>query len=233
MLRRTSPACPATRLPAARRRRAGGTGLRAAADDLRGQFVLAGWWSRVGAYLIDGLIVGVGALILFLPIVAAGLTVDSDAGWAALGARDRVARLPRDRRPPLRAGHDGPHQRQDARAHGHQHPRRAGVGRADHVRVRGTARGRRQGGSCSGSRARSRAGSRSCSTSCGRCGTSRTAARCTYTLGGARHAARLQALAARARRGDAAAGGGGAAGLGPDRPGRGRGRPRRARSGRR
>ena len=49
-----------------------------------GRFVLAGWWSRVGAYLIDGLIVGVGALILFLPLVAAGLTVDTDAGWAAL-----------------------------------------------------------------------------------------------------------------------------------------------------
>jgi uncharacterized RDD family membrane protein YckC len=49
-----------------------------------GRFVLAGWWSRVGAYLIDGLIVGVGALILFLPLVAAGLTVDTDAGWATL-----------------------------------------------------------------------------------------------------------------------------------------------------
>jgi uncharacterized RDD family membrane protein YckC len=49
-----------------------------------GKFVLAGWWSRVGAYLIDGLIVGVGALILFLPLVAAGLTVDTDAGWATL-----------------------------------------------------------------------------------------------------------------------------------------------------
>jgi uncharacterized RDD family membrane protein YckC len=53
---------------------------------LGGRFVLAGWWSRVGAYLIDGLIVGVGALILFLPLVAAGLTVDTDAGWAALVA---------------------------------------------------------------------------------------------------------------------------------------------------
>jgi uncharacterized RDD family membrane protein YckC len=49
-----------------------------------GQYVLAGWWSRVGAHLIDGLIIGVGALILFLPLVAAGLTVDTDAGWAAL-----------------------------------------------------------------------------------------------------------------------------------------------------
>jgi uncharacterized RDD family membrane protein YckC len=53
---------------------------------LGGRYVLAGWWARVGAYLIDGLIVGVGALILFLPIVAAGLTVDSDAGWATLAA---------------------------------------------------------------------------------------------------------------------------------------------------
>jgi uncharacterized RDD family membrane protein YckC len=51
---------------------------------LGGQFVLAGWWSRVGAYLIDGLIVSVGALILFLPLVAAGLSIDSDAGWVAL-----------------------------------------------------------------------------------------------------------------------------------------------------
>jgi uncharacterized RDD family membrane protein YckC len=51
-----------------------------------GRFVLAGWWSRVGAQLIDGLIVGVGATILFLPLVAAGLTVDTDAGWAALVA---------------------------------------------------------------------------------------------------------------------------------------------------
>jgi uncharacterized RDD family membrane protein YckC len=53
---------------------------------LGGQFVLAGWWSRVGAHMIDGLIVGVAALILFLPLVAAGVTVDSDAGWAALVA---------------------------------------------------------------------------------------------------------------------------------------------------
>jgi hypothetical protein len=47
---------------------------------LGGRFVLAGWWSRVGAYLIDGLIVGVGALVVFLPLVAAGLTVDTDRG---------------------------------------------------------------------------------------------------------------------------------------------------------
>ena len=46
--------------------------------------MLASWWSRVGATLIDGLIIGVGALILFLPVVAAGVGVsrNSDAGWA-------------------------------------------------------------------------------------------------------------------------------------------------------
>jgi uncharacterized RDD family membrane protein YckC len=51
-----------------------------------GQFVLAGWWSRVGAQLIDGIIIGVGALILFLPIGAAagvGFADDSDASVAA------------------------------------------------------------------------------------------------------------------------------------------------------
>jgi uncharacterized RDD family membrane protein YckC len=53
---------------------------------LGGRFVLAGWWSRVGAHMIDGLIVGVAALILFLPLVALGLNVDTDAGWAALVA---------------------------------------------------------------------------------------------------------------------------------------------------
>ena len=37
-----------------------------------GRYVLAGWWSRVGAAIVDGIIVGAGALILFLPLVAAG-----------------------------------------------------------------------------------------------------------------------------------------------------------------
>jgi len=51
-----------------------------------GRFVLASWLSRVGAQLIDGVIIGVGALILFLPIGAAagvGFADDSDAGVAA------------------------------------------------------------------------------------------------------------------------------------------------------
>ena len=51
-----------------------------------GRYVLASWLSRVGAQLIDGLIIGIGALILFLPIGAAlGVAgaSDSDAGIGA------------------------------------------------------------------------------------------------------------------------------------------------------
>ena len=47
-----------------------------------GQHMLASWWSRVGAQLIDGIIIGVGALILFLPIgavIGVGFADDSDA----------------------------------------------------------------------------------------------------------------------------------------------------------
>jgi uncharacterized RDD family membrane protein YckC len=54
--------------------------------DLMGRYVLASWLSRVGAQLIDGLIIGVGALILFLPIGAAlgiGAANDSDTGVGA------------------------------------------------------------------------------------------------------------------------------------------------------
>jgi uncharacterized RDD family membrane protein YckC len=51
-----------------------------------GRYVLATWLSRVGATLIDGLIIGIGALILFLPIGAAlGVAgaSDSDTGIGA------------------------------------------------------------------------------------------------------------------------------------------------------
>jgi uncharacterized RDD family membrane protein YckC len=37
---------------------------------LSGPRVLAGWWSRVGAQLIDGLIVGIGGLVLVVAITA-------------------------------------------------------------------------------------------------------------------------------------------------------------------
>ncbi len=52
-----------------------------------GQHLLASWGSRVGAQLIDGLIIGVGALILFVPIGAAagvGFANNSNTGVGAL-----------------------------------------------------------------------------------------------------------------------------------------------------
>jgi uncharacterized RDD family membrane protein YckC len=50
---------------------------------LGGRYVLAGWWSRVGAALIDGLIISVGALILFIPfgaLFSVGVSANSNAG---------------------------------------------------------------------------------------------------------------------------------------------------------
>jgi uncharacterized RDD family membrane protein YckC len=65
---------------------AGGPVAPAAHGGMMGRYVLASWGSRVGAQLIDGVIIGVGALILFLPIGAAlgaGFAADSDAGVGA------------------------------------------------------------------------------------------------------------------------------------------------------
>jgi uncharacterized RDD family membrane protein YckC len=65
---------------------AGGPVAPAAYGGVMGRYVLATWLSRVGAQLIDGLIIGVGALILFLPIGAAlgvGAASDSDTGVGA------------------------------------------------------------------------------------------------------------------------------------------------------
>ena len=49
-----------------------------------GRYVLSGWWRRAGAQVIDGIIISVGALVLFLPLVAAGVSVDTDGGYVAL-----------------------------------------------------------------------------------------------------------------------------------------------------
>ena len=65
---------------------AGGPVATPAYGGVMGRYVLATWLSRVAAQLIDGLIIGVGALILFLPIGAAlGVAgaSDSDAGIGA------------------------------------------------------------------------------------------------------------------------------------------------------
>jgi uncharacterized RDD family membrane protein YckC len=72
----TSPAPPG----------AGGPPAQTAQQSVMGRYVLAGWWSRVGAQVIDGIIISVGALILFLPIGAVagvGFADDSDASIAA------------------------------------------------------------------------------------------------------------------------------------------------------
>src|SRR5215211_2445390 len=65
---------------------AGGPIAPAPAGGVMGRYMLASWGSRVGAQIIDGLIIGVGALILFLPIGAAlgvGAASDSDTGLGA------------------------------------------------------------------------------------------------------------------------------------------------------
>jgi len=48
-----------------------------------GRPVLSGWWRRVGAALIDGVIIAVGALIVLAVLGAAGLGVDGNGGAAA------------------------------------------------------------------------------------------------------------------------------------------------------
>ncbi len=49
-----------------------------------GQLVLSGWWRRVGAALIDGLIVGAIAFALMAPLGLGFFAVDSETGTAAL-----------------------------------------------------------------------------------------------------------------------------------------------------
>jgi uncharacterized RDD family membrane protein YckC len=49
---------------------AGGPPVTSAPGALSGQHVLAGWWSRAGAQVIDWLIVGVGGILLAIAIMA-------------------------------------------------------------------------------------------------------------------------------------------------------------------
>jgi uncharacterized RDD family membrane protein YckC len=52
-----------------------------------GQYALAGWWSRVGATLIDGIIVGIGALAilaLFGSVFSVGFFASDEAGVVSL-----------------------------------------------------------------------------------------------------------------------------------------------------
>jgi uncharacterized RDD family membrane protein YckC len=63
----------------------GGAPATTAPGAVAGRYVLAGWWSRVGAALIDGLIIGIVAIIL-LAIFGLGFAAsdDSDSGVGAL-----------------------------------------------------------------------------------------------------------------------------------------------------
>ena len=57
------------------------------ASELAGRYVLAGWWSRVGAALIDSVIIGVGAVVLLIAITAPfsiGFFAGEDAGWVSI-----------------------------------------------------------------------------------------------------------------------------------------------------
>jgi uncharacterized RDD family membrane protein YckC len=51
------------------------------------RMVLAGWWSRVGAQLVDGLIIGIGGLLLLIAITAPfsiGFFADDDVGLVSI-----------------------------------------------------------------------------------------------------------------------------------------------------
>jgi uncharacterized RDD family membrane protein YckC len=57
------------------------------APPVAGRHVLAGWWSRAGAFLIDALIVGIGGFLLLLAITAPfsiGFFAGEDAGFVSI-----------------------------------------------------------------------------------------------------------------------------------------------------
>ena len=66
---------------------AGGPPVASAPGTLAGRQVLAGWWSRAGAQVIDGLIVGVGGILLAIAITAPfsiGFFAGDDVGIVAI-----------------------------------------------------------------------------------------------------------------------------------------------------
>ncbi len=56
-------------------------------------FVLASWWQRAVAAVVDGFVVLAIAVVLFVPLAATGVTVDTDAGAFALIAGFLVAAM--------------------------------------------------------------------------------------------------------------------------------------------
>ena len=66
---------------------AGGPPVASPSGALAGRHMLAGWWSRVGAALIDGLIVGLGGLVLLIAITAPfsiGFFANEDVGVVSI-----------------------------------------------------------------------------------------------------------------------------------------------------
>ena len=66
---------------------AGGPPVAATSGALSGRHVLAGWWSRVGAALIDGVIVGIGSIVLLIAITApfsVGFFADENVGAVSI-----------------------------------------------------------------------------------------------------------------------------------------------------
>jgi len=49
-----------------------------------GRPVLAGWWRRAGAQIIDGVIISIGAAVVLAVFAALGATADTDGGVAAV-----------------------------------------------------------------------------------------------------------------------------------------------------
>jgi uncharacterized RDD family membrane protein YckC len=65
----------------------GAGGVAVTAEPSAGRHVLAGWWSRVAATLIDGLVIGIGALLVMLvfgAVFSVGFFDGEDSGTAAV-----------------------------------------------------------------------------------------------------------------------------------------------------
>jgi len=66
---------------------AGGVAVGTAPGAVAGQYTLAGWWPRVGAFLLDGLIIAIGALVVlaaFGAVFSVGFLGSEETGIAAL-----------------------------------------------------------------------------------------------------------------------------------------------------
>ena len=115
-------------------------------DVLTGQHVLAGWWSRVFAQIIDGVIVGAGALVLLVAITAPfsiGFFASDTVGVVACSSAPFIGVLCASAfvallyAPAMMA-------RTNGKTLGRMvtgHPRRAGERPADRLRLRDAARG--------------------------------------------------------------------------------------------